>query len=352
VVGPPLNDSVMLGNGDGTFQAPSPFQGTYYPRNYTVGDFNSDGTVDLVLFSASNTLSVSPQTASVWHSTPTLSFSASVLQFDPQAVGTTSATKILSLSNIGNAPFALAGIAAHGDFNETNTCAATLAVGQGCTIRVTFTPVANGSRSGNLTLTDNSRPGTQTLSLSGWAGPPDFTISATPGSSSVTAGGSASYTLTLTPGGGFTGTVQVTCTGAPSEATCTSSPASLTLDGINDARVKVTVSTTAASLGPLSHFSTRRWTRSSEVPGIIGYCLVFLCLFGTLALVLGRRAFRVIAAITFMFVMSLSGGCGSGNSGGNAPPSNPGTPAGTYNLTLSTSSGTLTHSTMVNLTVK
>jgi len=84
MAGPSLSDSVMLGNGDGTFQAPSPFQGTYYPRNYTVSDFNSDGTLDLVLFSASNTLSVSPQTASVWHSTPTLSFSASFLQLTPR----------------------------------------------------------------------------------------------------------------------------------------------------------------------------------------------------------------------------------------------------------------------------
>jgi hypothetical protein len=129
---------------------------------------------------------------------------------------------------------------------------------------VTFAPTANGSRSGNLTLTGNSRPGTQTLSLSGWAGPPDSTINATPSSSSVTAGGSASYTLTLILGDGFTGTVQVTCTGAPSEATCTPSPASLALDAANTAIVKVTVSTTAASLAALSRFSTRRWTLSSK----------------------------------------------------------------------------------------
>jgi Domain of unknown function (DUF1929)/PKD domain len=181
---------------------------------------------------------------------------------------------------------------------------------------------------------------------------PDFTISATPASSSVTAGGSVSYTLTLTPGGGFTGTAQVTCTGAPSKATCTPSPASLTLDGTNTATVKVTVSTTAASLASLSRFSARRWTRSSEVPGISVSCLVFLCLFGTLALTQGRRAFRVIGAVTFVFVLGVSGGCGGGNSSGNVPPSNPGTPAGTYNLTLSASSGTLTHTTTVSLTVR
>jgi hypothetical protein len=347
-----LSDSIMLGNGDGTFQTPSPFHGTYYPRNYAVGDFNSDGILDLVLFSASNTSGVSPQTASVWHSTPTLSFSASFLHFDPQAVGTTSTPKILSLSNIGNAPLVLAGIVAHGDFNETNTCMTTPAVGQGCTISVAFTPSANGSRSGNLTLTDNSGPGTQTLSLSGLAVTPDFTISATPGSRLVTAGGSASYTLTLTPGDGFRGTVQVTCTGAPSKSTCTPTPASLILDGANTASVMVAVNTTAASFAPLTHFSARRWTRSSAVPGISVCCLLFPCLFGTLALTQRRRAVRVIGVVTFMFVLGVSGGCGGGNSSGTVPPSNPGTPAGTYNLTLSTSSGTLTHTTTVSLTVK
>jgi hypothetical protein len=88
------------------------------------------------------------------------------------------------------------------------------------------------------------------------------------------------------------------------------------------------------------------------VPEISVYCLAFLCLFGTLALTQGRRAFRVIGAVTFVFVLGVSGGCGGGNSSGNVPPSNPGTPAGTYNLTLSTSSGTVTHSTALSLTVK
>jgi len=193
----------MLGNGDGTFQVPIPFQGTYYPRDYTVGDFNSDGTWDLVQFSTAATESVSPQTATVWSSTPTLSFAASVLQFSAQTVGTTSSPQVISLGNAGNAALTFTSIGASRDFSETNTCTSPLAVGQICKINVSFTPTTNGSRSGKITLADNAKPGPQTLALNGWAGPPDFTIATTPSSLSIAAGSSTTYELTLTPGDGF-----------------------------------------------------------------------------------------------------------------------------------------------------
>lgn len=82
VAGPAGNKAVALGNGDGTFQGPVPFQPTYYPRTtlFPKGDFNGDSSLDLQ-FSANNTLNVSPQTASVWLSTPAVSFSASMLDF-------------------------------------------------------------------------------------------------------------------------------------------------------------------------------------------------------------------------------------------------------------------------------
>ena len=83
-----LSVSIALGNGDGTFQAPLPFEATYFPRGFTAGDFNADGSFDLMQFSTSNPLSVSPQTASVWSSTPTVAFSTSRLDFGLQSVGT------------------------------------------------------------------------------------------------------------------------------------------------------------------------------------------------------------------------------------------------------------------------
>jgi VCBS repeat protein/HYDIN/CFA65/VesB family protein len=352
MAGPASSDSVMLGNGDGTFQAPAPFQGTYYQRSFAVGDFNSDGTIDLVEFSTPNTSVASPQTATVWHSTPTISFTASTLQFAVQGVGTASSPKTLSFSNVGNAPLSVASIAAHGDFSESNTCPNTLAVGQGCTLQVTFTPTATGNRVGDITLTDNATPGTQTLALTGTAASPDFTLAAAPSSSTITAGSSTTFTLTLTPAYGFTGTVQVTCTGAPSEATCTPSPASASLDGSNTTTVNVSVSTRAASLAPLSRFSVRRWTSMRWMAENMVFWSALLCL--SLIVVLSPRRHRctVTTAAALLVSSIVIGGCGGGSaSNPSPPPSNPGTPTGTYTLTLSTTGGTITHTATVTLKV-
>src|SRR6266851_9785152 len=51
--------SVLLGNGDGTFQAARNFPVGSFPRSVAVGDFNGDGTLDLAVANAgSNNVSV------------------------------------------------------------------------------------------------------------------------------------------------------------------------------------------------------------------------------------------------------------------------------------------------------
>src|SRR5438552_3205089 len=77
---------------------------------------------------------------------------------------------------------------------------------------------------------------------------PDFTAAASPASKTITAGQSAIFTASLSPGGGFNGTVTWTCTGAPPAATCAVSPPSATLDGSNNANSTVTIATTARIL--------------------------------------------------------------------------------------------------------
>jgi phosphatidylinositol-3-phosphatase len=69
----------------------------------------------------------------------------------------------------------------------------------------------------------------------------DFGLSATPASQSATQGGSASYTLSITPSGGFTGTVSLSASGLPSGATPTFSPSAATTAST------MTVTTTAAT---------------------------------------------------------------------------------------------------------
>ena len=52
------NVSILLGNGDGTFQAAVNFAAGKNPSSIAVGDFNGDGRVDLVTANSDNTVSV------------------------------------------------------------------------------------------------------------------------------------------------------------------------------------------------------------------------------------------------------------------------------------------------------
>ena len=123
-----------------------------------------------------------------------------------------------------------------------------MAAGASCTISVTFSPIDAGSRSGTLTLTDNASNSPQMVSLSGTG--MDFAVSSSTTSQTVSAGQSANYSLTLAPQSGFSQTVNLACTGAPSESTCTLTPSTVTLNGTASATVAVAVSTTAPSLAP------------------------------------------------------------------------------------------------------
>jgi hypothetical protein len=53
------------------------------------------------------------------------------------------------------------------DFSETNTCGSGIAMGATCSISVTFTPAAPGSRSASISIADNANGSPQTISLSG-----------------------------------------------------------------------------------------------------------------------------------------------------------------------------------------
>ena len=93
------------------------------------------------------------------------------LSFGSQPVGTTSTAQTTTLTNTGSVPLSITGIAFTGtninDFAQTNTCSTSLAAGAKCTISITFTPSASGSRSASLTVVDNAVGSPQTVSLSG-----------------------------------------------------------------------------------------------------------------------------------------------------------------------------------------
>ena len=212
---------------------------------------------------------------------------------------------------------------------------------------VTFTPTAAGAASGSLSFSDNAPSSPQTLALSGTG--QDFSFAPPSGSSTsatVAPGSPATYTLSVGGEGGLSGTVSFTCTGAPSEATCTVSPNPVTA-GSSATNVTVTVTTTAAF--------GQRATLSTASPGptpIAGPERSVDARLGSGGDGCGHRRRRnqpgvsrwqstmvpLAAGLLLMLALAGCGGGGSGGGGGGTT-SNPGTPAGTYTLTVTGTTG-------------
>lgn len=116
----------------------------------------------------------SPHTASLsgTGTAPIASLSPSSLTFSGVVVGSSSTPQTVTLSNTGTAALSISGISVTGDFSQTNTCGTSLAANSSCSISVTFTPTTTGTRTGTLSVSDNSAGGLQTVSLSGTGNSP------------------------------------------------------------------------------------------------------------------------------------------------------------------------------------
>ena len=290
------------------------------------------------------------------------SLSATILNDFQVANGVISPPQTVSLTNTGTAPLTIAQISGFTippnsfsspvKFAQTNNCPifalaspATLGVGASCTIDVTFTG-SSETDVGGIFILDNI--GEQDVLAIGTATPPpgtQFTVTPSAESASVSAGQPATFNLTVTPYAGFNQTVSFTCTGAPSLATCTVFPPSITLNGTNTATITVTVTTTAHSIAYREQPGSPR--------GANGKWMLVLATLTLLAAM--RRRFRLRLAVTLaptltvLVLALLLSACGGGYGGGSG--GNPRTPAGTYALTITATSSSAVVSTNLTLTV-
>ena len=177
---------------------------------------------------------------------------------------------------------------------------------------------------------------------------PDFSLALAPDSSfasTIRAGGSATYELVLTPFG-FAGTVSLTCTSTPPGAACAFSPQPISLDGQNPANTLLTVATTARAMQRPRLFTPGPTPLKIRGPAVLFF---MLCL-GLAALPFARRRRAFLPLGVALLAVSLWVACGgtSPPPGGGVPPE---TPAGNYSFLIVATSGNLTRSLTVTLTV-
>lgn len=145
------------------------------PRAASLEVRSSDPTNPLLSVSLSGTGTIKTQVLLV----------PSSLAFPDQLVGTRSAAQGVTLTNVGPTVLSIGGVtitgANAGEFTSgfATNCGATLAAGRSCVVNVRFRPIATGSRTAAITITDSDPTSPQTVALTGVGVAPNVAVSPT-----------------------------------------------------------------------------------------------------------------------------------------------------------------------------
>ncbi len=342
---------LLLGNGDGTFKPPMQFYLNNYIQSNTlaIADLNGDGKPDLAVAGSPKGITMLLNVTGL--TSPAAILSPAMLGFGSELVGSKSSAQTAILSNNGPGTLTIGGIAItgpqSGDFQPTNTCGTSLAPGLFCTISITFSPQSGGSRTAALSVTGNGSNLPQSISLSGTG--QSFSITTASSTQTISAGQTATYNLSVSPNGGYNQKVTMSCSGAPTNSTCSVSPSTFTLNGQATQSVTVSLTTTKASA-----------SLQPQLPGPgsdnnYGSYVLFL---GSLGLVIcktgsRRRWVHSLGSAGLLSVAMIISSCGGGSTGGGGGGA---TQPGTYNLTVTgnftSGSTTLTQNLKLTLVVQ
>jgi hypothetical protein len=226
---------------------------------------------------------------------------------------------------------------------------------------LTLSGTSNGTSTLSINTTAAAALGVSSVTITGTSGsdvhstsvtvtiqaPPDFTLGAasgSPTSQSITAGQAASFSLDIAPTGSFTGTVNFSCAITPTvnpAPACALSSSSVQVTGGETQTVTVKVATTAATTGTAFYVNL--------LPGLKPLIWT-LMLLGSASLWarIRKRLPRLAAPIVVLAV----GFCVSCGGSGSSTTHSTGTPSGTYAVTITASSGGVSHNLALQVVVE
>jgi len=181
------------------------------------------------------------------------------------------------------------------------------------------------------------------LTITVSSGTPDFSVVPSPNTMAIASpGASGTTSIGISPINGFTGTVTLSCAvpTAMTAATCSLASSSITPTTSTILTVKTTAPSTVIGL-----FNGPRWL--APLGGAV-FAAFFLLLIPT-----KRRRLKLAFGSLFLVLLAAAlVACGGGGGGGGNPPPSGGTPAGTYTVTVTGVSGSLTRSANITVTVQ
>ena len=399
------NVTILLGNGDGTFTAAATPAADTGSTSVAAADINGDGKEDLVVVNSAD----SSATALLAETALTI---ATVNNISPAGAGTHLVKAIYSGdANYGGSTsaevsltvvppgFTLSGTPVSVVAGATGTSTLTITPTNGFSGTVTLecdgggypggandvptcssiSPVTiSGNAPATITVSIQTQPGTTpaqyiefvnavdssgvamantTVAVTVSAPPPRFALTNTT-VSIATPGGSGTSTITVSPSAGFTGSVALSCTvTGPANAVdlpscAVAAPPAIT--GTAAVTATLTVNTTAASRSSSVTDHTTTAFRNQRPPMLAlggGSTVAAFLFFG---LPLRRRGRKTLLSLFLLGAFAaMVMGCGGAQKAANPvpTPANPGTTVGNYMVTVTGSSGALSASTTVAITV-
>jgi hypothetical protein len=212
----------------------------------------------------------------------------------------------------------------------------------------------------NFTVTGTAQTQTSNVALTVFLA--DFSVAVTPVLVNVSAGKSATYTITVTPINGFNQVVQLGVRGMPQATTATLNPPAVTVPGTVPVSALVTLATTVQTTRLWWPFPSSGIHPNFPVPGFPPWAL-FLAALALLAsliasanawIVTHKRAWAAVGTAMLLFFAAFLASC---NEYPTTPPVSQqitGTPYGVFTLTVTGilgSNNSVTHTTTMNLSV-